>query len=213
MSTNVKQYTLSYSGRWSSNQTPISVPCQGGTFKDGSLSVCQQCPTNSYSAERAGLCITCPRGSHASEDHIRCGTFLWYLILSRHLIYFTGDLLSQIKIGTTKFDLRLFILDCFFKIYKYQNRSVSCESLPSNWKEIITETQFPLPPGAEVSLKCSPGHTLTGDSTVTCVEGTDFSSANTPSCVLGSKIKYFVSNLSIIKVNLASLNYLSRWVT
>ena len=62
---------------------------------------------------------------------------------------------------------------------------VSCESLPSSWKEVVTETQFPLPPGGEVSLKCSPGHTLTGDSTVTCVEGTKFTFTTTPSCDLG----------------------------
>jgi len=77
---------------------------------------------------------------------------------------------------------------------------------------MMTETEFPLPPGDEVSLKCSPGHTLTGDSTVTCVEGTDFSSANTPSCVLGSKIKYFVSNLSIIKSNFSKFK-LSKQVS
>ncbi|XP_063691244.1 sushi, von Willebrand factor type A, EGF and pentraxin domain-containing protein 1-like [Bolinopsis microptera] len=46
----------------------------------------------------------------------------------------------------------------------------------------MTETQFPLPPDNEVSLKCSPGYTLTGDSTVTCVEGTAFSFTKIPSC-------------------------------
>ena len=53
---------------------------------------------------------------------------------------------------------------------------------------MMTETQFPLPPGSEVSLKCSPGHTLTGDSTVTCVQGTDFSFVNTPFCELGTMV-------------------------
>ena len=53
---------------------------------------------------------------------------------------------------------------------------------------MMTETEFPRPPGDEVSLKCSPGHTLTGDSTIICVEGTDFSSTNAPSCIKGLKI-------------------------
>ena len=48
-----------------------------------------------------------------------------------------------------------------------------------------TETQFPLPPGSEVSLKCSTGYTLTGDTTVTCKEGTTLLFNNTPVCQLG----------------------------
>ena len=51
--------------------------------------------------------------------------------------------------------------------------------------EITTETQFPLPPGAEVSLKCSAGFTLTGDMTVTCKEGTTFLFESAPVCQLG----------------------------
>ena len=63
--------------------------------------------------------------------------------------------------------------------------SVWCSSLPPSWRKITTETQFPLKPGSEVALKCSPGHTLTGDSAVTCLEGTTFSYTNTPTCTLG----------------------------
>ena len=61
--------------------------------------------------------------------------------------------------------------------------------------EMTTETQFPQPPGSEVSLKCSTGYTLTGDTTVTCKEGRHFlfSSTTDPACQLGlngySKIK------------------------
>ena len=62
---------------------------------------------------------------------------------------------------------------------------VSCESLPSSWKQVETESQFPIPPGSEVSLKCSPGHSLTGDDIVTCDEGTTFLFNDSPSCVLG----------------------------
>ena len=47
-----------------------------------------------------------------------------------------------------------------------------------------TETQFPLPPGSVLSLKCNTGYTLTGDATVTCA-GTELSFTEAPSCMLG----------------------------
>ena len=50
---------------------------------------------------------------------------------------------------------------------------------------MTTETQFPLPPGSEVSLKCTTGYTLTGDTTVTCKEGRTFLFTNAPVCQLG----------------------------
>ena len=50
---------------------------------------------------------------------------------------------------------------------------------------MTTETQFPLPPGSEVSLKCSTGYTLTGDTTVTCEKGETFSFTILPVCELG----------------------------
>ena len=55
------------------------------------------------------------------------------------------------------------------------------------WHEIVADTQFPLPPGAEVSLSCSTGHTLSGDRVVTCVDGENFSFTNAPSCTIGLK--------------------------
>ena len=64
----------------------------------------------------------------------------------------------------------------------------SCEGLPESWMEMKTETQFPLPPGSEVSLMCNTGYTLTGDMTVTCT-GTELSFNETPSCVLGLSSK------------------------
>ena len=59
---------------------------------------------------------------------------------------------------------------------------------------MTTEIQFPIPPGDEVPLKCSTGHTLNGDTTVTCVKGTDFSFTNAPSCVLGWSEYSFLSH-------------------
>ena len=52
---------------------------------------------------------------------------------------------------------------------------------------MITETAFPVPPGSEVSLKCSIGYTLTGDTTVTCKEGRTFLFNNTPACKISMR--------------------------
>ena len=57
---------------------------------------------------------------------------------------------------------------------------------------MTTETQFPLSPGSEVSLKCSTGYTLTGDATVTCTGGKAFSFTDAPLCAEGLS-----SNLSL----------------
>ena len=58
---------------------------------------------------------------------------------------------------------------------------------------MTTDVQFPLPPGTEVPLKCGPGHTLTGDTTVTCEEGTTFSLNESPTCVYGLIIESWES--------------------
>ena len=55
---------------------------------------------------------------------------------------------------------------------------------------MITETAFPVPPGSEVSLKCSVGYTLTGDTTVTCKEGRTFLFNNTPACQIGMSFTF-----------------------
>ena len=50
-----------------------SDPCQGGTYRDSSMSECQQCADNTVSKEGAGLCKACPSRSLANEDRIKCG--------------------------------------------------------------------------------------------------------------------------------------------
>ena len=40
------------------------------------MTYCEQCPTNSYSAEGAGLCTTCAKGSQANEHGTKCGNYL-----------------------------------------------------------------------------------------------------------------------------------------
>ena len=79
----------------------------------------------------------------------------------------------------------IIVVSIFSRQVIYHISTVSCESLPLEWEEMVTNAQFPLPPGSEVFLTCKPGHTLTGDSTVTCLKGTDFSFNTAPSCSLG----------------------------
>ncbi|KAL5248183.1 hypothetical protein ACHWQZ_G017382 [Mnemiopsis leidyi] len=74
--------------------------------------------------------------------------------------------------------------DFTFSIEPSCSNPVSCEGLPDSWRNMKTETQFPLPPGNEVSLKCRTGYTLSGDKTVTCQEGGTFSFTNPPVCQL-----------------------------
>ena len=75
---------------------------------------------------------------------------------------------------------------------------MSCEGLPESWKEITTETQFPLTPGSEVSLKCSAGYTLIGDTTVTCTEGREFSFSEAPLCAEGLSMNLLLVNFTIL---------------
>ena len=77
----------------------------------------------------------------------------------------------------------------YFQLELLFQPTVSCESLPFSWREMMSVTQFPIRPGRKVSLKCNPGHSLTGDNTVTCKEGTEFSFIHSPSCVRGTNLE------------------------
>jgi|ERR1712176_145766 len=48
---------------------------------------------------------------------------------------------------------------------------------------LTSKTQLPVSAGADVTIGCSPGTDLRGDSTVTCVEGQEFSYTTKPECV------------------------------
>ncbi|KAL5265953.1 hypothetical protein ACHWQZ_G006558 [Mnemiopsis leidyi] len=63
-----------------------------------------------------------------------------------------------------------------------QTACVSCSGINPNWSNILTETQFPIPPGTEVSVFCRPGHTLSGDTAVTCLQDTEFHFTTPPLC-------------------------------
>ena len=71
---------------------------------------------------------------------------------------------------------------------KHLSSASPCESLPPSWQEITTETVFPILSGDEVTLKCSAGYKLRGDTTVTCVQGTEFSFSNIPACAPGTMV-------------------------
>ncbi|XP_063686558.1 uncharacterized protein LOC134820256 [Bolinopsis microptera] len=137
------------------------VSCEEGTYRDASMTKCAKCNIGEQPNNAKTACIPCKAGTFKDGSLSVC---------------------KQCPTNSYSAERAGLCITCPRGSHASEDhiRCVSCESLPSNWKEIITETQFPLPPGAEVSLKCSPGHTLTGDSTLTCVEGTNFSSMNTP---------------------------------
>ena len=165
----------------------ISAPCKAGTYRDSSMSECQPCPPNTISVEGAGLCTECPQRSLANTDKTKCGmnavllTFIIRSILPLHC--------RCIHKFTSSKDI--------FRLLKINPES--CEGLPENWTEMKTETQFPLPPGSEVSLMCNTGYTLTGDTTVTCT-GTELSFNEAPSCVLGLRMNKSLINSFLINL-------------
>ena len=79
-----------------SSINPISTldPCPAGTYKDSSMTECQQCPTNTYSEERLGFCRTCPHGSLANKANTQCGK----LLLSFHSFQVIDNCMETIGI-------------------------------------------------------------------------------------------------------------------
>ena len=70
-----------------------------------------------------------------------------------------------------------------------KNVSDKCTALPSIDNLITTET-FPVDYSTEVSVECSTGHTLSGDSSITCEQGTTFNFEDEPVCNIGREIKF-----------------------
>ncbi|KAL5249499.1 hypothetical protein ACHWQZ_G018378 [Mnemiopsis leidyi] len=60
---------------------------------------------------------------------------------------------------------------------------IKCTGLDSGWNHLTTETTFPVDTGTELTVSCEDGFLVSGSDTITCTEGTTFSSATTPSCV------------------------------
>ena len=64
--------------------------------------------------------------------------------------------------------------------------SDTCTALP-NIDNLITTETFPVDYSTEVSVECNTGHTLSGDSSITCVQGTTFNYGSVPVFDIGKK--------------------------
>ncbi|KAL5263909.1 hypothetical protein ACHWQZ_G005104 [Mnemiopsis leidyi] len=159
-----------------------SEPCSAGTFRPTNQLSCVLCEEGTVSTESgATFCTSCDLGKVANSDKTQCDP-------CQAGNYRDSSMLEckPCPSGTISAEGAGLCTGCPQRSLanEEQTKCESCEGLPESWKEIKTETQFPLPPGSEVSLKCSTGYTLTGDKTVTCTEGTTFSFTETPLCVL-----------------------------
>ena len=68
--------------------------------------------------------------------------------------------------------------------------SDTCTAL-QNIDNLITTETFPVDYGTVVSVECNTGHTLSGDSSITCEKGTTFIFGNEPVCNIGEKIQLY----------------------
>ena len=72
-----------------------------------------------------------------------------------------------------------------------------CSGLDPAWDKITTEVAFPVETGTKLTVSCEEGFLLKGTNTVTCTEGTTFSSDTTPQCI--KQGKRTIHNMSLIK--------------
>ena len=56
-----------------SNHQTLTDSCSAGTYRDSSMTMCQECPDNKISGVSAGLCTACSQGSLANKHHTKCG--------------------------------------------------------------------------------------------------------------------------------------------
>ena len=64
------------------------------------------------------------------------------------------------------------------------NLSDTCTKLPSI-NNLATTVTFPVNYGTLVSVGCNTGNTLSGDSSITCEKGSEFTFNTQPACTLG----------------------------
>ncbi|KAL5253100.1 hypothetical protein ACHWQZ_G015760 [Mnemiopsis leidyi] len=160
-----------------------SDPCSAGTYRSTDQTSCVPCEEGTVSTGTgATSCVSCDLGKQSNSDKTLCvecgtGTFRDSTVTvctgcpENSITELTGAASCTFcPTGTVSNEER--------------TKCVSCEGLPKSWKNVNTETQFPLPPRSEVSLKCRTGYTLSGDRTVTCQEGRTFSFTNPPVCQL-----------------------------
>ena len=58
----------------------------------------------------------------------------------------------------------------------------TCSGPRKEWRNMVVDAEFPISIGSEVALECPEVFFSTGDSTVTCLEGTQFYFNTEPTC-------------------------------
>ncbi|KAL5246540.1 hypothetical protein ACHWQZ_G018681 [Mnemiopsis leidyi] len=181
-------------GTVSNEERTQCEPCLAGTHRPANETSCESCVGSNISTKGADYCIPCIPGLQANSQKTQC-------VPCQAGTYRDSSMseCQQCPENTYSTEAAGLCLACPKRSLANTDRTKceSCESLPYDWTEITTETQFPLPPGSEVSLKCRTGYTLSGDNTVTCQEGRTFSFTIAPVCQLetctGMMIENFLS--------------------
>ena len=66
--------------------------------------------------------------------------------------------------------------------------SDTCTELPAAVSDMTTTSTFPVLVGTVVEVNCKPGHTLAGDSSITCIRDVSFNIGQHRTCTIGLKI-------------------------
>ncbi|XP_063684353.1 sushi, von Willebrand factor type A, EGF and pentraxin domain-containing protein 1-like [Bolinopsis microptera] len=183
-------------GEFSAAGSATCSECEAGEFSAAGSATCSECEAGEFSAAGSDSCRSCEIGKEANSEKTNCMSCLAGTYKDSSV-----EACQQCSSNTYSAESAGFCTACPQGSQANEDRTkcVSCESLPSSWEQIMTQSQFPLAPRSEVSLMCSTGHTLTGASTVTCIEEDDFSFNEEPFCVVGLKIRYDCSKLPNIQ--------------
>ena len=63
--------------------------------------------------------------------------------------------------------------------------SDTCTELPAAAFDMTTTSIFPVVVGTVVEVNCKPGHTLSGDNSITCIKDVSFKIDQRPTCNIG----------------------------
>jgi len=81
----------------------------------------------------------------------------------------------------------------FIQRKHFNNNHVSttdtCTELPAAVSDMTTTSTFPVIVGTVVEVSCKPGHTLTGDNTITCIRDISFTIGHLPTCTIGLRLR------------------------
>ena len=60
-----------------------------------------------------------------------------------------------------------------------------CDGLPEG-RNLQTNTSLPVQYGTEVTVYCQKGYEMGGDTSITCIKGTEFTAKQLPLCTIGT---------------------------